>query len=109
MNDYSIRQTLAQNIKRFRETRGMSQADLSFSAGISIPFLSDIERGNKWPSPETISKIATALKIESLQLFSPELKQTEENKALIEKIINEISVAQNSAIKKVCEKYLKEN
>lgn len=107
MDDDSIRKTLSQNIKHFRETRNMSQADLAFDAGISIPFLSDIERGNKWPSPETISKIAQALKIKSFQLFSPNLKQTEENRVLIEKIINEICVAQNEAIKNVCEKYLK--
>ena len=105
MNEDSIRQTLAQNIKRFRETRNMSHADLAFEAGISIPFLSDIERGNKWPSPETIGKIASALDIESYQLFSPNLKANEENKILIEKIINEIAVAQNTAIKAVCEKY----
>ena len=71
MNGDSIRQTLAQNIKRFRDTRKMSQADLAFDAGISIPFLSDIERGNKWPSPETIEKISSALNIEPFQLFSP--------------------------------------
>ncbi len=107
MTDNSIRQTLAQNIKKFRETRNISQADLAFEAGISIPFLSDIERGNKWPSAETISKIAQALKIKPFQLFVPNLNQTEENKALIENIINEISVAQNEAIKSVCKKYLK--
>jgi transcriptional regulator with XRE-family HTH domain len=106
MNGDSIRQTLAQNIKRFRETRNKSQADLAFDAGISIPFLSDIERGNKWPSPETIAKIANALEIESYQLFSPKIQVDEENKELISKIINEINVAQNTAIKAVCEKYL---
>lgn len=106
MNGDSIRQTLAQNIKQFRETRNMSQADLAFDAGISIPFLSDIERGNKWPSLETIAKIAKALHIESFQLFSPDFQQTDENKALIQRIINEISVAQNTAMKTVCEKYL---
>ena len=106
MDGTSIRQTLAQNIKRFRETRNMSQADLAFDAGISIPFLSDIERGNKWPSPETIAKIARALKIESYQLFSPSIRVNEENKELISKIINEITVAQNTAIKAVCAKYL---
>ena len=62
----------------------MSQTDLSFSAGISISFLSDIECGNKWPSSETISKIAAALKIESFSFFSPELRQPKENKVLIE-------------------------
>ena len=106
MNGDSIRQTLAQNIKRFRETRNKSQADLAFDAGISIPFLSDIERGNKWPSPETIAKIANALEIESYQLFAPNIQANEESKELISKIINEINVAQNTAIKAVCEKYL---
>ena len=106
MNGDSIRQALAQNIKRFRDTRKMSQADLAFDAGISIPFLSDIERGNKWPSPETIEKISAALDIEPFQLFSPDTKLNEENRLIIEKIIKEISVAQNTAIKNICEKYL---
>ncbi|MBR1403071.1 MAG: helix-turn-helix transcriptional regulator [Treponema sp.] len=102
----SIRETLAQNIKRFRETRNMSQADLAFEAGISIPFLSDIERGNKWPSPETIGKIAEAFHIESYLLFLPNFYEKEENKILIRRIMNEISVAQNTAMKAVCEKYV---
>lgn len=106
MNGDSIRQTLAQNIKRFRETRKISQADLAFDAGISIPFLSDIERGNKWPSPETIEKLSSALNIEPFQLFYPDTKLNEKNRLIIEKIINELSVAQNTAIKKICEKYL---
>ena len=106
MNGNSIRKTLALNIKRFRETRNMSQADLAFDAGISIPFLSDIERENKWPSPETLSKIAGALKIEFYQLFYPDTQTNEESKMLIEKILNEISVAQNTAIKAVFDKYL---
>lgn len=106
MNGDIIRQTLAQNIKRFRDTRKMSQADLAFDAGISIPFLSDIERGNKWPSPETIEKISSALDIEPFQLFSPDTRPNEENRLIIEKIIKEISIAQNTAIKNVCEKYL---
>ena len=85
----------------------MSQADLAFEAGISIPFLSDIERGNKWPSPETVAKIATALNIELFQLFSSGLRQNEETEMFISKIIDEITVAQNLATKAVCEKYLK--
>ncbi len=106
MDRNSIRQTLAQNIKRFRETRNMSQADLAFEAGISIPFLSDIERGNKWPSPETIEKIAGAFEIKSFQLFSPGIQQSDGQKELFLKIIHEISVAQSEVTKRVCEKYL---
>ena len=106
MNGNSIRQTLAQNIKSLREIKNMSQADLAFDAGISIPFLSDIERGNKWPSPETIAKIAKALNIEAHQLFLPDFQSSEDTKSLLMKIMNEISIAQNTAIKTVCEKYI---
>ncbi len=106
MEEISIRQLLSQNIKRFRETRNMSQADLAFEAEISIPFLSDIERGNKWPSPETIGKIANALKIESFQLFTPNINLSEENKLLMKKLENELLIAQTSALKSVFEKYL---
>lgn len=84
----------------------MSQADLAFDAGISIPFLSDIERGNKWPSPETISKIADALRIESYLLFLPDFYEKEENKILIQKLINEFSISQTEIIKTLSNKYL---
>ena len=43
----------------------LSQADLAYEANISIPFLSDIGRGNKWPHPDTLASIATALQEET--------------------------------------------
>lgn len=106
MTGDSIRETLAKNIKRFRDIKNMSQADLAFDAGISIPFLSDIERGNKWPSPETISKIADALRIESYLLFLPDFYEKEENKIIIQKLINEFSISQTEIIKALSNKYL---
>ena len=56
MDGLDVRNTLSLNVKKLRENRRLSQADLAFDAGISIPFLSDIERGNKWPSPDTLGK-----------------------------------------------------
>ena len=64
-----IRQTLAKNIKIFREHRLLSQADLAANSEISIPFLSEIERGNKWPFPDTLAKIAKALNVKIHELF----------------------------------------
>lgn len=100
-----VRQLLAQNIKRLRETRAMSQEELAFTAGISIPFLSDIERGNKWPSPETMAKIATALKIEVFELFSPKLMENKDSSVFISKLIKEIAVSQNAALQNICKQY----
>lgn len=105
MNRNEVRQILAQNIKRLRENRAMSQEELAFTAGISIPFLSDIERGNKWPSPETVAKIATAMKIEVFELFCPDLMKNANSSAFISKPVKEISISQDTALKNLCKQY----
>ena len=105
MNGNEVRQILAQNIKRLRENRAISQEELAFTAGISIPFLSDIERGNKWPSPETVAKIATALEIEVFELFCPNLMNDSNTSVFISKLVKEISISQNTALRNICKKY----
>jgi transcriptional regulator with XRE-family HTH domain len=72
MGGNDIRAILGKNIRVFRSHRNWSQADLAENAGISVTFLSDIERGNKWPYPDTLSNIAGALDIEVDVLFRRE-------------------------------------
>jgi len=69
MDGQEIKNTLGKNIKIFRARRGLSQADLSEKADISIPFLSNIERGIKYPLPDMLAKIANALGVEVNELF----------------------------------------
>jgi len=69
MDGQAIKNTLGKNIKIFRARRGLSQADLSEKADISIPFLSNIERGIKYPQPDMLAKIADALGVEVNELF----------------------------------------
>ena len=69
MDGQIIKDTLGKNIKIFRARRGLSQADLSEKADISIPFLSNIERGIKYPQPDMLAKIANALGVEVNVLF----------------------------------------
>ena len=69
MDGQAIKNTLGKNIKVFRARRGLSQADLSEKADISIPFLSNIERGIKYPQPDMLAKIANALGVEVNELF----------------------------------------
>jgi transcriptional regulator with XRE-family HTH domain len=70
-----LRIILGRNLKSFRGLRATSQADLAEKAGISIIFLSDIERSNKWPSLDTLVSLASALKIEAYELLKPETKE----------------------------------
>lgn len=105
MNGKDVRIIIAENIKSFRETRKMSQADLAFEAGISIPFLSDIERGNKWPSPDTFAKIATALEINIYELFVPITLKIKQN-PVVATMFNELLISQKIAAEDVYKKYL---
>lgn len=49
------------NIKALREKRGIKQNVLAWEAGISSPFLHDLENGNRNAKPETMQRIADAL------------------------------------------------
>jgi transcriptional regulator with XRE-family HTH domain len=71
MEDKEVRLVLAKNLKLYRGLRAMSQAMLAEKAGISIPFLSDIERGNKWPYMDTLIHIANALNVDVYELLKP--------------------------------------
>jgi transcriptional regulator with XRE-family HTH domain len=100
-----IRRILAQNIKSFREHRFWSQADLAASSGISIPFLSEIERGNKWPFPDTLGKIAKALNVQIYELFRKETPINAKSD-FTAMVIREILTAQKAAADGVVKQYL---
>jgi transcriptional regulator with XRE-family HTH domain len=72
MDGAKVRAALASNIKAFRSRRNWSQADLAEKSGLSIVYLSDIERGNKWPYLDTLVKISEAFKVEVYELLKPE-------------------------------------
>ncbi len=65
--------------KRIREwrTRGeITQEDLSFCTGLSIPYLSEIENGKRRPSVDSIVAIADALGITVDELLSGNLQSS---------------------------------
>ena len=56
-------QLLGKRIAEWRKNAKITQEDLAFLTGMSIPFISEIEHGKKKPSLETIVSIANALDI----------------------------------------------
>ena len=48
-------------IREIRKAKNLTLADISGSIGISIAYLSDIERGNRHGSNGTLKRIADAL------------------------------------------------
>jgi len=57
------------NLKDFRRARKISQAKLAEICESSQAYIAEIEVGKKFPSPDMIEKIASALEIESYCLF----------------------------------------
>ena len=72
MGGKELREIFGKNVKLYRSRRNWSQADLAEYANISINFLGDIERGKKWPHPDTLTKMADALEIKVYELFLEE-------------------------------------
>lgn len=61
------------NIRALRKAKGMTLASLSEKVGVSIAYLSDIEKGNRHGSPGTISRIADALGVAVSDLAEKEV------------------------------------
>lgn len=57
------------NLKDFRKSRKISQAKLAEICESSQAYIAEIEVGKKFPSPDMIEKIASALEVESYYLF----------------------------------------
>jgi transcriptional regulator with XRE-family HTH domain len=105
MDGQAIKDTLGKNIKILRARRGLSQADLAEKADISITFLSNIERGIKFPLPEILSKLANSLGIEVNQLFLTDINSNQD-KGLLNQMSEDFTKDVNTAMEKVIKRYL---
>ena len=106
MDGQLIKATLGKNIKFFRFRRRYSQADLAEKADISITFLSNIERGLKFPKPDILSKIAESLDVNVHDLFKKDFIP-EDNKDQILNLSEDITKRVNQALEEVFKQYLK--
>ena len=104
MDGQVIKDTLGKNIKIFRARRGLSQADFAEKADISITFLSNIERGIKYPQPDILSKIATAFGVDVNELFVTEIMSSKNDK-LFNHFSEDITQNVNKAMAEVIKRY----
>lgn len=81
-----IAKQLGHRIRELRTEQHMSQEELSFKAGISPAHLGQIERATKNPTIDTIVKIASALDIPVVTLFTSVSVPPPTQSVIIEKI-----------------------
>jgi transcriptional regulator with XRE-family HTH domain len=56
-----IRQRLAANLRRLRQSKGWSQEEFAHQAGLHRTYVSDLERGARNPTITVVDKLAVAL------------------------------------------------
>jgi len=106
MNGREVKAILGKNVKFLRYRKEYSQADLAEKANISITFLSNIERGLKFPKPDIMVKIAESLEVGVSTLFITDIVP-DDNKELINSLSEDITKKVNQAMKEVFKQYLK--
>jgi transcriptional regulator with XRE-family HTH domain len=99
MGGKELRAIFGKNVRIYRNRRNWSQADLAENANISINFLGDIERGKKWPHPETLTRLADALEIKVFELFLEEDNELNPRaKNLMNRFIKDVSLLINKRL-----------
>jgi transcriptional regulator with XRE-family HTH domain len=65
-----LRERFGQRVRWLRSEHSLTQEQLAERAGISVDFLSLIERGKSSPSFENLDELADALEVSVAELFS---------------------------------------
>ena len=95
----ALKSLVSRNIKLFRVHSGFSQAELAEKAGISVPYLGAVERGDKWPSSATLAEIAYSLGLEPHDLLKPENTSSREVRKVVDKLTRDISLLVSQSVK----------
>lgn len=100
----ALRNTFTENLKFYRKKTGLSQQQLAEKCDIATNYLSEIERGQKFPSVEMIERISNVLQIPAYLLFL-EGKKLINNELIIQKRNREFSEKLLSSISEMLKEY----
>jgi len=104
MDGTDIKKALGQNIKYFRFHKQITQAALAEKADISITFLSNIERGLKYPKAQIIAQIANGLEVGVWELFKDEITPVD-SKELVDRLTSDMRSRVINAMDEVIDQY----
>jgi transcriptional regulator with XRE-family HTH domain len=70
-----VRRRVAQNLKRLRKERELSQEELAFDANLHRTYISGVERGVRNPTVIVLERIAAALGVPASRLLEEEVRK----------------------------------
>jgi transcriptional regulator with XRE-family HTH domain len=94
-------------MKENRNRLGLSQARLADRSGLSTQYIAMIELARKFPTPETLERIASALEIDPPELFSIQIAEARIRK-FKKTVLTDIEKAVSGAVMQVIERNLEE-
>jgi len=111
INGVNIRSLFARNLKRLRTIAKLSQVNLAAEAKLTHNFINDIESGKKWVSPESIAKLAIALKAEPYQFFLSDAKWGDQGQGaeIFSLYLNDFQHSFEKMVKEYRSRYLQES
>ena len=71
----NIRLLFGLKLKQLRIDKKLSLSDLSLKSGLSVSYINEIEKGKKYPKPDKIKALASAMEVEITALTSPKLSK----------------------------------
>ena len=74
MEEMEIRKIFANNLKKIRKLKGLSQLKLANELQMAFTFINDIENCKKWVSPETLAKFSTFFEVPVSYFFQDEVE-----------------------------------
>lgn len=72
----TLRQTVARNVRRLRQQRGLTQEELAARAGINRNYVGMIEREENSPTVDKLESLAIALDVDVTEFFAAVRRQT---------------------------------
>lgn len=73
----TARDILASNLKQLRKRRGFSQEELAHEADLDRTYISALERKVYAASVDVLDQLAKALGVETVELLTPPIKESE--------------------------------
>ena len=104
--------SLGEYIREQRESTQVSLRQLAKTAGVSNPYLSQIERGLRKPSAEVLAQLAAALRVSTPVMYlRAGLLGSDDGQGVLAAIAGDplLTVAQKQSLTQIYETFIREN
>ncbi len=111
MTEIELLETFSSNLKLYRKEKTLTQEKLAEAAELSVQAVNFFEGKRRFPSPDSLVKIADALGVEVYQLFIPQnktpiiIEETPETELLRQSLQKEILSDLRKSVNRVFDKF----